>query len=356
MWRQDDLFSVLGAGGNPILGEPARTDLDDFEAHLTGPGLRMLPACPLMHGTGQFSAFIAMNTVGCIVTMPGKSFDPAGVWSTVQDEHVNAVVIVGDAFAKPLLAELDAHPGQWDLSSLLVINSSGVMWSQQTKEGLLKHLPNIVLFDSLGSSEAVGMAASTSAGGAASETAQFIVGERVKVFTDDGRDVQPGSSETGSVAIGGYIPLGYYKDPEKTAKTFRTVNGQRYSIPGDYAAVNPDGTLHLLGRGSVVINTGGEKVYPEEVEEVLKQLPSIADAVCVGLPDERFGEIICAVVEPADGSEVDVDGAIEYVRAHLARYKAPRRIVVVDSIGRSPAGKVDYRRLRDLALQRTSMA
>jgi fatty-acyl-CoA synthase len=155
------------------------------------------------------------------------------------------------------------------------------------------------------------------------------------------------------VAMGGYIPLGYYKDPEKTAKTFREVDGRRYSIPGDWATVSADGSLQLLGRGSVCINTGGEKVYPEEVEEVLKELPEVDDAVCVGLPDERFGEIICAVVQAAPGAEIDETSAIEHVRGRLARYKAPRKVVVVDSIGRSPAGKVDYRALRDLALQRT---
>jgi fatty-acyl-CoA synthase len=227
------------------------------------------------------------------------------------------------------------------------------MWSHDTKEGLLKHLPTVLLFDSLGSSEAVGMAASVSGAGSASDTAKFTLGDRVKVFADDGREVGPGTDESGAVAIGGYIPLGYYKDEEKTAKTFRTIGGRRYSIPGDYATVAADGTLHLLGRGSVCINTGGEKVFPEEVEEVLKQLPAIADAVCVGLPDERFGEIICAVVQPAPGAEVDTEATIEYVRGSLARYKAPRRVVLVDSIGRSPAGKVDYKRLREVALARS---
>ncbi|HWW52485.1 MAG TPA: acyl-CoA synthetase [Acidimicrobiales bacterium] len=353
MWRQDDLFRVLGGGGNPILGEPPREDLDDYTSKLTGPGVRIMPACPLMHGTGQFTTYIAMNGVGCVVTSPSRAFDPAALWDTVQEQQVNALVIVGDAFAKPLLGALNAQPGHWDLSSLLVITSSGVMWSHETKQGLLKHMPSVILFDSLGSSEAVGMAASVSGGGAASETAKFSLGERVKVFTEDGREVQPGSGETGMVAIGGYIPLGYYKDPEKTAKTFREVNGRRYSIPGDWATVGADGSLQLLGRGSVCINTGGEKVYPEEVEEVLKELAEIDDAVCVGLPDERFGEIICAVVQAAPGAEIDESSAIEHVRGRLARYKAPRQVLVVDSIGRSPAGKVDYRGLRDLALQRT---
>jgi acyl-CoA synthetase (AMP-forming)/AMP-acid ligase II len=354
MWRQDDLFMVLGGGGNPIVGVPPAADLAEFESRVAGPGMKMLPACPLMHGTGQFSSFIAMNGAGCIVTLPDRHFDPAGLWSTVADQKVNAIVIVGDAFAKPMLAELEANPGKYDLSSVMLISSSGVMWSQETKDGLLKHIPQAVLFDSLGSSEAVGMGASTSAAGAAAETAKFQLGENVHVFTDDGKRVEPGSDEVGFVALSGYVPVGYYKDPEKSAKTFRTIDGVRYSIPGDFAMVNPDGSLHLLGRGSVVINTGGEKVFPEEVEEVLKLHPSIRDAVCVGLPDERFGETICALVELHTGATVEQDQVIEHVRSHLARYKAPRRVIVVDTIGRSPAGKVDYKGLQKLAREQAS--
>ena len=169
------------------------------------------------------------------------------------------------------------------------------------------------------------------------------------MFTDDGRRVEPGSDDVGFVAISGYLPIGYYKDEEKTGKTFRTIDGVRYSVPGDYAQVNADGTLHLLGRGSVVINTGGEKVFPEEVEEILKQHPAVADAVCVGVPDPRFNETVCAVVELRPGMTVDGAELIALVKAHLAGYKAPRRIVLVDAIGRSPAGKVDYKALQALA-------
>ncbi|MHB8467016.1 MAG: AMP-binding protein, partial [Acidimicrobiales bacterium] len=293
MWRQHDLFMVLGGGGNPILGQPPAADIDDLAGRITGPGSVGLPACPLMHGTGQFTAFIVLIGGGSIVSLADRAFDPAALWQTVEDKKVNAVTIVGDAFARPLLAALDANPGGWDLSSLRLISSSGVMWSHEVKEGLLRHLPSVILFDSLGSSEAVGLAANVSGGGAAAETASFQLGENVKVIGDDGHLVEPGSEEIGMVGIPGYIPIGYYKDPEKTASTFRTVDGVRYSIPGDYATVGADGSIHLLGRGSVVINTGGEKVFPEEVEEVLKQHPAILDAVAVGLPDDRFGEVIC---------------------------------------------------------------
>ena len=175
------------------------------------------------------------------------------------------------------------------------------MWSQENKAGLLRHLPQAILFDSLGSSEAVGLGGSMSVSGAAQETAKFALGEKVAVFTDDGRRVQPGDAEPGLVAITGFIPIGYYKDEVKSAQTFRTFEGKRWSVPGDWAEVHADGTLHLLGRGSVCINTGGEKVFPEEVEEALKTYRGVVDAVCVGVPDERFGEVITAVVEPADG-------------------------------------------------------
>jgi fatty-acyl-CoA synthase len=356
MWRQADLFMVLGGGGNVVLGVPPAQDMADYrtriEAIVTMPPVKLLPACPLMHGTGQFSSFIVMNTAGTVVTLTDRTFRADRLWQTVQDSQINAMAIVGDAFARPMLAELDAHPGTYDLTSVQVISSSGVMWSHEVKEGLARHLPGAILFDSLGSSEAVGLGASVSAGGSAAETAAFSIGEGVKVFTDDDREVAAGSDQIGMVAIAGYVPVGYYKDERKSAKTFRTIGGVRYSIPGDFASVDADGGIHLLGRGSVVINTGGEKVFPEEVEETLKLHPAVRDAVCVGVPDERFGESICAIVETEDGLTIDSDELIEHVRRHVARYKAPRSVITVPSIGRSPAGKVDYRGLRQLAVER----
>jgi len=352
MYRQDDLFMALGGGGNAVLGAPPAKDLDELASRIAGAGPRMLAACPLMHGTGQWSSFVTMGLGGSITTLQSRRFDPAELWQTIQDGQINAVAIVGDAFAKPMLAELDSNPGKYDLSSLRLISSSGVMWSHEVKEGLLKHHPSMVLFDSFGSTEAVGLGGSVAVPGQAPETAKFQLGERVQVFTDDGRPVEPGSDEVGMVALAGHLPLGYYKDPQKTASTFREINGVRYSIPGDYAMVNADGTLRLLGRGSVCINTGGEKVFPEEVEEVLKQHGSVRDAVCVGVPDDRFGEAIVAVIEPAPGAEVDADELVELVRDRLARYKAPRHVIVVDTIGRSPAGKVDYKGLQSLARDR----
>ncbi len=348
MWRQDDLFNVLGSGGNALAGRPPVDSLDALRAQTLRPPTPvpvMLPACPLMHGTGQFSSMIALAMGGCVVTNPLRSFDPVELFDIVEREGVTQIVIVGDAFARPLLASLDANPARWDLSSLVTISSSGVMWSQETKDGLLGHLPKVVLFDSFGSSEAVGLGASVSTKDNAQKTAQFALGPTVHVFDDDCVAVRPGDEKIGFVAISGFVPLGYYKDPEKTAKTFRVIDGVRYSVPGDYAQVNEDGSLHLLGRGSVCINTGGEKVFPEEVEEVLKLHATINDAVCVGIPDQRFGEVICAVVEPREGATIDADAVVEHVREKLARYKSPRHVVVIDTIGRAANGKVDYKRL-----------
>ena len=304
-----------------------------------------------MHGTGQFSAFISMNAGGTVISLADRKFDVAQLFETVERWRATNLVIVGQAFAGPMLDHLDANPGRYDLSSIASIGSSGVMWSHDNKQGLLRHMPQALLADSFGSSEAVGLGISVSAAGQAEQTARFMITENNAVFTDDGRRVEPGSGEMGMVAVGGFIPVGYYKDEAKTAATFRTIEGRRWSIPGDFATVNEDGTIHLLGRGSVCINTGGEKVFPEEVEEALKTHPSVRDAVVVGIPDERFGETICGVVEAAEGATIDGGELRAHVTTHLAAYKAPRNVVVVDTIGRAANGKVDYKRLKGVAVE-----
>jgi 3-oxocholest-4-en-26-oate---CoA ligase len=353
MWRQDDLFNVLGAGGNAVLGIPPATSVEDLVSRIDPalPGPVTLVACPLMHGTGQFSAFNGMAMGGAVVSLANRKFDVDELLSTIEHRKATNLIIVGQAFAGPMLDRLEEAPGTWDLSSLVVIVSSGVMWSQENKAGLLRHIPQVLLFDSFGSSEAVGMGVSVSGAGAAEQTARFALGPNCAVFTDDGRRVEPGSGEQGMVAVGGFIPLGYYKDEVKTAQTFRTFEGRRWSVPGDFAEVNADGSLKLLGRGSVCINTGGEKVFPEEVEEALKTHPGVRDAVAIGVPDSRFGETICAVVEADGGAEPTLGELAEHVKAHLAHYKAPRNLVIVDTIGRAPNGKVDYKRLKAHAIE-----
>jgi acyl-CoA synthetase (AMP-forming)/AMP-acid ligase II len=356
MWRQDDLFNVLGAGGNALLGVAPATSVAEVAARVDAdlPTTVMVVACPLMHGTGQFSAINALTVGGAVVSLANRRFDVGELFDTVQARHATHIIIVGQAFAGPMLEHLDAHPGHWDLSSLVVITSSGVMWGHDNKQGLLRHIPQVILFDSYGSSEAVGLGGSVTAAGVAPQTAQFALGPNCVVFTEEGGRVAAGTGERGVVGIGGFIPLGYYKDEVKSAQTFRMFEGRRWSVPGDFAEVNADGSLHLLGRGSVCINTGGEKVFPEEVEESIKTHPSVRDVVAVGVPHERFGEVICAVVEPAEGATPDLATLADHVRATLAAYKAPRRLVLVDTIGRAANGKVDYKRLTALAASRAS--
>jgi fatty-acyl-CoA synthase len=283
--------------------------------------------------------------------LESRHLDVEEIFSTIERESVNAIAIVGDAFAKPMLRALDANPGRWDISSLAVVSSSGVMFSEAAKQGLLAHHPGMLIVDAFSSSEALGMGQSVSSAGGTSATAKFTLGEHSKVITDDGRAVEPGSGETGRVAVGGWQPVGYYKDEAKTAATFITFEGKRYSVPGDYATVEPDGSLTLLGRGSVCINTGGEKVYPEEVEEVLKTHEAVADAVAVGLPDEKFGEAITAVVEVLPGADFDEAAIVAHVKGKLAAYKAPKRVLAIATIGRAPNGKVDYKRLKGWAAE-----
>jgi fatty-acyl-CoA synthase len=244
-----------------------------------------------------------------------------------------------------MLRALDAEPDRWDLTSLYVFTSSGVMFSENSKQRLVEHLPHAMIVDAFSSSEAVGMGQSISAAGVDPDTATFKLGEHTKVFTDDLREVAPGSGEIGRVAVGGHQPIGYYKDPEKTAATFLEVAGKRFSIPGDFATVEADGTITLLGRGSVCINTGGEKVFPEEVEEVLKTHEAVRDAVAVGVPDEKFGQAVTAVVELVPGLVLDERALIDHVKGKLAHYKAPKYVLSISTIGRAPNGKVDYKRL-----------
>ncbi|MDX2380075.1 MAG: AMP-binding protein, partial [Acidimicrobiia bacterium] len=327
------------------------------EQRVVKAGPRNMPGAPLMHGTGLFNAISNLMVGGSITTLEGRRFDPAEFLDGVEHYAINSTSIVGDAFAKPILRALDAEPDRWDISSLRVIVSSGVMWSKETKEGLLAHNSRLIMVDSLGSSEAISMATNTttsaSAGSEKGETAKFELGEGSRVITDEGADVVPGSGDIGRVALRGRTPIGYYKDEAKSAQTFIAIDGARYSIPGDYATVEADGTVTLLGRGSQCINTGGEKVYPEEVEECLKLHESVADAAVVGVPDEKWGEAITALVEPHEGHTVDADALIAHVKSRLAAYKAPKRVLATDAIGRAASGKLDYKRLRADAVQRT---
>ena len=359
MWRQDDLVGSLdGPSKQPL---PAAPGWPEFDARISKPGPRNLPAAPLMHGTGAFNAMWNLVLGGSVVTSVGRHFDPVDLLDSIQKHRVNSMSIVGDAFAKPVLRALDAEPDRWDISSLRVIVSSGVIWSADTKAGLLRHNPRLIMIDSLGSSEAIGMASNTTTAdtpvaSAGAPTSKFRLGPNTKVLTEDGVEVLPGSGERGRVALHGRTPVGYYKDEAKSAATFITFEGVRWSIPGDWAEVEADGTLRLHGRGSQCINTGGEKVFPEEVEEVLKTHPSVADAAVVGVPDERFGEAITALVEPRPGATIDEAAIVAHVRTMLAAYKSPRRVLSLDSVRRAANGKLDYRRLTSEAMERLGLS
>jgi fatty-acyl-CoA synthase len=349
MWRNDDLYVSLWASAHPGRPDPP----DPFAAAREGKrASTLLPAAPLMHGTGLFAAIATLAGSGTVVLLDRPGLDPELVWDTVARERVQTLTIVGDVFARPLLDALRAHPGRWDLSSLRAITSSGVLFSPDVKRGLLDHLDGATIVDSLGASEGLGPRQAARATDAAISAAQFSVNERIRVVDDDtGRDVMPGSGEVGVLAIGGRIPLGYFKDPDKSAATFRTIDGARYSVPGDYATVGRDGTVRLLGRGSACINTGGEKVYPEEIEAELREQSSVFDCVVVGVPDERYGERVVALVQLVEGHDGDEAGLQAWCRDRMAGYKVPRRFLFVDSLQRSAAGKANHREQRERAVR-----
>jgi acyl-CoA synthetase (AMP-forming)/AMP-acid ligase II len=358
MWRSEDLWEALGRGANIFNHNTKPESLERHCENLrrTEAGVRQIPACPIMHGTGFFTSIGILAGGGTLVTLDSPHFDPHELWAAVSRHKVQSIVIVGDAFAKPLLQALDERPGAYDLSSLVLVLSSGLMWSPEVKRGLLRHNQRLVLVDTLGSSEALGFGTAVTTARGESRSAKFRIGESCKVFSKDGREIRPGSEEPGVVARAGPIPLGYYKDPEKSAQTFPTINGVRYSIPGDWCLVEEDGTLTLLGRGNVCINTAGEKVYPEEVEEVLKTHPDVEDAVVVGVPDERWGRAVTGVVELRAGAKLDAEALRRHVRSKLAGYKVPKRVLSVDSLDRAANGKADYERIRALAMERLGLS
>jgi fatty-acyl-CoA synthase len=355
MWDHRGLLGTMVPTFKP-LGHPVPTTAAEVgrvarEIAAQDAEVRQLAASPLMHGTAGVSSKATLTHGGLLATLTSHSFDADEVWRCVQDARITMLTIVGDVFSRPLLDALDAaeRAGRpYDLRSLRTIVSSGIMWSEQVKAALLEH-HDVMLVDILGSSEGTGMARQVASRKRRAATARFELGEHSRVFTDDGREVRPGSGEVGRVALGFPIPLGYYKDPEKTDAAFPTIGGRRWSIPGDHATVEADGTIVLLGRGSACINTGGEKVYPEEVEEALKSHPAVVDANVVGLPDERWGQAVVAVVSRAEGSATGADELIAHTRTLLAAYKAPKRVVFVDRVQRGANGKPDYRWARDVA-------
>jgi len=349
MWRHEDVFfgAMGGAGGG---GKPITTPEEIAERCLE-PRSRCVPACPFMHGTAHWMAFTSLFSGGSVVIPTEHHLDPLKLWALVEREQANFMVIVGDAFARPMLDALRSEAGRAiDVSGLRVLLSGGAILSPSLKRELLECLPGVLIVDGYGASETGGQGQSVVASGSDIPKApQFRVSDDTLVLGDDLRPAPPGV--IGRLARRGPIPLGYYKDPEKSAATFPVVDGVRWAVPGDHAVADPDGLITLLGRGSVSINSGGEKVYPEEVESVLKGHAEVVDAVVVGVPDQRWGERVVAVVQARPGTAPTLEALRAHAREHLAPYKLPREIVLVASITRSPSGKPDYRWAKATAIE-----
>ena len=345
MWRHEDIYRVLLGGTDFATGEFVKDEYDLANQAAAGPPMIRFPIPPMIHGATQSAMWMALFSGGTVVLAP--EFEPDAVWQTIAEHNVNLLFFTGDAMARPLLdALLAAHDcdDEYDLSSLFLLASTAALFSPSIKEKLLELLPNRVITDSIGSSETgFGGTSIVAKGDAHTGGPRVTIDHRTVVLDDDGNEVKPGSGVRGVIAKRGNIPIGYYKDAEKTAQTFKTINGVRYAIPGDYAQVEADGTVTMLGRGSVSINSGGEKIYPEEVEAALKGHPDVFDALVVGVPDERYGHCVAAVVQPREGTRPPLSGLDAFARSEIAGYKVPRALWYVDEVKRSPAGKPDYR-------------
>lgn len=348
MWRHEDLFFSALLGGNPYGAPPERPEQIAENARSRG-AMTMLPAAPLMHGAAQWAALIGLYQGAKIVLAPGRRFDPHQVWRLAQDERVNSIAIVGDAMARPL-AEALAEPGAtYDLSSLRIIGSGGAMFTEAVKDQLRARLPNVVLLDNFGGSEGGHAGTGVPANREGQAGPRFRADATSAVLDDEMRPVPPGSGIAGRLARKGRVPIGYYKDAEKTAQTFVEHDGERYALAGDMAMIEADGTIVLLGRGSLCINSGGEKIYPEEVESALKLHPAVFDAVVVGVPDARWGERVAAVVQPREGRSPTLEELDAHCRKQIAGYKVPRELHLVEQIVRQPSGKADYRWAKSVA-------
>ena len=341
MWRHEDVFFAGLQGGNP--GAPDITTPEELGTNAIArtDAPTTMPVAPLMHGNGHWSALIGMHGGGKVVLAESRRLDAHEIWTLVGQERVNILSIVGDAMARPLADALCAEGASYDLSSLLVLTSAGALFSDDVKEQLRAKLGNALLIDAFGMSEAghQGMNLGRNADG----KLRFSIDAFTAVLDEELRRIEPGSSKVGMLGRCGRLPLGYWNDAEKTERTFvRDPDGVRWVVAGDMATVEPDGSVIVLGRGSFCINSGGEKIYPEEVEMALKAHPAVFDAIVVGVPDERWGERVAAVVQPREGRTVTLAEIDAHCRTRVSGYKVPRELHVVDEVRRSPSGKADY--------------
>ncbi|MHB1516885.1 MAG: acyl-CoA synthetase [Acidimicrobiales bacterium] len=342
VWRHEDVFYALGGGVDPHTNTRIERPEELIEKGRAGQ-VTLLPIAPLMHGATQWSV-LGQSFVGNRTILVPK-FEPEQVWRLVETERVNSIMITGDAMGKPLIEALDVPGADFDLSSLLAVTSSAALFSAPVKDEFFRHLPNIVIVDAIGSSESGNNGMVTMGKGhTAMKSGPTVsaLGNTV-VFDEHLRVVEPGSGVIGKIARYGDIPVGYYNDPEKTAEVFVTVDGRRYVMPGDFATIEKDGSITLLGRGSVSINSGGEKIFPEEVESAVRSHPEVFDAIVVGAPDDRWGQRVAAIIEPRTDRHPSLDDIQIHCRQSIAGFKVPRQLHVVKSMVRSPSGKPDYR-------------
>jgi acyl-CoA synthetase (AMP-forming)/AMP-acid ligase II len=341
LWRHDDIFFAAMGGGDPFSSGNHIAAPGELVTRLLHPGITALAIPPFMHAAGHWLAFSTLFGGGTVVTTDGGAFDATEVWRLVEAERVNAIAVVGDAMVRPLLDVLAAQPDRYDLSSLMAVGSGGAVLSPSTKAQLAELLPGRIVADRFGSSE-TGQVGGEMPPDDPFGPPRLRVDDRTDVLDDDLRPVAPGSGVIGHLARGGHVPIGYVGDPLKSATTFVEARSQRWALPGDLATVNTDRSIVVLGRGSLCINTGGEKVFPDEVEAALKDDPAVRDAVVVGAPDPRFGERVVALVLPRAGHEIDPEAVRQHVHSRLSGFKVPRDVIVVDDIVRSPSGKPDY--------------
>ena len=359
LWRHRDIVGTVSAPAYALAGLEQPADADAaaaaaLELHRTGQAPVFLAASPLIHGVALYLSQAAWLLGGTAVFLPSRSLDADELWRVVAAERVNQIAIVGDIFAKRMVEALERaeQAGRpYDLSSLRRITSSGVLWSARWKQGLADR-GAMMLVDVVGASEGGPFSVQITPPGGRVADSSFVLGPKSKLVREDGTVIPPGSDEVGMLAVAPPVPLGYANDPEKSAALLREVEGVVHCVPGDHARFAPDGSVVLLGRGSLCINTGGEKVYPEEVERAVKACDGVADVNVVGLPDERWGQVVTAVVAPAEGTAPSPELAAavqETVRARLAGYKVPRQVVFVDEVLRTPAGKARYAWATDVA-------
>lgn len=349
MWRHEDIYRSLFGGINYVTGEYIEGEWDLAKQGAEAAPFIGFPIPPMIHGATQAATFMALFQGRTTVLAP--EFNPEEVWELIEKHKINMLFFAGDAIGRPLIDALDTETGRArDLSSLWVLASSAALFSQTVKERYLELLPNRVITDAIGASETGTGGLSTVTKGQMHPGGPTVkISSTTTVLDEEGNPVQPGSGVRGLIAKSGHIPVGYFKDEKKTAETFKTFNGVRYAIPGDWATVEADGTVTMLGRGSVSINTGGEKVFPEEVESVLKGHPAVFDAVVVGVPDEKWGQHVGAVIAVREGVELTFEDLDAHARKEIAGYKVPRSIWIVDSVKRNPAGKADYRWAKEVS-------